>query len=60
MTIMEVYKWVIGEAQYHREEGQKLAKDKEFDASNRQEGLAQAFYQVAAKLEETQEVNPKK
>ena len=61
MTVMEVYEWAMKEARYHREESEALlAKWKDVDGSNHQIGLAQAFYQVAGKLELTEEINPSK
>ena len=62
-TVMEVYQWVMGEAQYHKEQAEKLLKmtpktTQNVVDSNHQTGLSMAFYQVAAKLENTSEINP--
>lgn len=65
MTIMEVYQRVMGEAQYHRAEAEKFATigkrtKEDIEAHNHQIGLSQCFYQVAAWLENTEEINPTK
>ncbi len=62
---MEVYRKVLREAEYHQDEAKKFSamdtRDAEIiEAHQHQVGLSQCFYQVAAWLEDTEEINPTK
>ncbi len=68
---MEVYKWALDEAQYYRKQSEGFLKgtfiDGEYRVTTQDKNdadesvrIADAYYKVAAKLEDTQEVNPVK
>lgn len=57
ITITEAYKWILDEAQYHKEASAKAETRQEKD---RELELARAFYLSASWLERTEEINPLK
>lgn len=72
MNIMEIYKWALKEGEWHDSEMKRYLLNARSTALNvgerenylqeaeRHTALRMAFYQVAGKLEETEEVNPTK